>query len=52
MRATFSSLRPSDWRRSLATWAAKGNPMSSALTASVRMTRISSRPLFCSCVQA
>src|SRR6266704_3390419 len=52
IKATSSSFRPWVWRKSRAAWAAMGKPTSSALTAAVRITRFSARPLLSSCVRA
>src|SRR5208283_5539386 len=52
MRPTVSFLRPTCWRVSRATWAAKGNPMSSAATGRLSSVRLSGTPLFFSRVRA
>jgi len=52
IRATASSLRPWVWRKSRATWLAKGKPTSSGVTGAVRITRFSARPLLISWVRA
>src|SRR5438552_9529126 len=52
IKATSSSFRPWVWRKSRAAWAAMGKPTSSAVTAAVRITRFSARPLLSSCVRA